>query len=405
MNKAASILIATALIFSQGAHKLSADASEHSEKEFIKKPAAPTQTPKATFEAFTGKILRNKVRMRVQPNLDGQIVRELNRDDMIVVDGETEDFYIIRPLKDMKAYIFRTFVLDNIIEGNRVNVRLEPDLSATVIAQLNSGDRVNGTVSAQDKKWLEIPVPSSAQFYIAKEYIDKIGDGNLMAVLEKRRENINTLLKNTQDAIQVELSKPYEQMGIEGISQNLNKIMGQSKDFPDQAIKAKELFAYLQESYLRKKVAYMERQVQASKTQTIQIASPHPSTITAGDADTQNFSANAINSKMTAWLPAEQALFGKWLLQHPGKSIEEFYEQQAEEAVLLQGVLEPYDRTIKSKPGNFVLLNRSTNLPVAYLYSTSLNLQDKVGHEVTIKGASRGNNNFAFPAFYVLTIE
>ncbi|MCB1112322.1 MAG: hypothetical protein KDK72_06685, partial [Chlamydiia bacterium] len=123
------------------------------------------------FTAFTGKITRNKVRLRLQPNLDGHILRELKKGDMLVVIGEQDDYYAVQPTQDQKAYIFRTFVLDNTVEGNHVNVRLEPDVDAPIVAQLNTGDRVDGKVSPQNSKWLEITPPSSARYYISKEYV------------------------------------------------------------------------------------------------------------------------------------------------------------------------------------------------------------------------------------------
>lgn len=47
-------------------------------------------------------------------------------------------------------------MLDNTIEGNRVNVRLEPNLEAPIIAQLNAGDKIEGQISALNSKWYEI---------------------------------------------------------------------------------------------------------------------------------------------------------------------------------------------------------------------------------------------------------
>ena len=152
----------------------------------LKQTALPVKKLKETaFEPFTGKISKSKVRLRLQPNYDGQVIQELNQGDIYIILEETEDFFAVKPSSDFKAYVFRTFVLDNVIEGNRVNVRLKPDLDALVIAQMNSGDRVEGTVHSANPKWLEINMPESARFYVAKEYVEKIGDGNYLARLEK----------------------------------------------------------------------------------------------------------------------------------------------------------------------------------------------------------------------------
>jgi hypothetical protein len=41
-------------------------------------------------------------------------------------------------------------------------------------------------------------------------------------------------------------------------------------------------------------------------------------------------------------------------------------------------------------------------LPIAYLYSTQVDLQGKVGQAVTLQAAPRPNHHFAFPAYFVL---
>lgn len=123
------------------------------------------------FVPFTGKISKTKVRMRTQPTYDAQIVREVIPGELVVVLGETEDFYAIQPPTEFKAYIYRTFVLDDIVEGKNVNVRLNPDLESAIVAQLNSGDRVQGTIDPYSPKWLAIDMPATARFYIAKEFV------------------------------------------------------------------------------------------------------------------------------------------------------------------------------------------------------------------------------------------
>src|SRR6185436_8172560 len=100
------------------------------------------------FSPFTGKVKGKKVRLRANADLESRVVKELNRSDLLVVTGEKGDFYSVEPPPGSKAYVFRSFVLDGVVEGNRVNVRLEPSLDAPVIAHLNSGDPIKGVLSA-----------------------------------------------------------------------------------------------------------------------------------------------------------------------------------------------------------------------------------------------------------------
>lgn len=387
------------------------------------------QQQNANFQAFTGKVNKSRVRLRQQPSLDSPILRELNQGDMLIVVGESDDFYAVQPPSDIKAYVFRTYILDNVVEGTRVNVRLEPDTEAPVIAQLASGERVNGVVSPLNNKWLEITPPPQARFYVAKNYIEKIGNASLMATIEKRREEVNNLLSATYQASQSEIQKDFSEINLDGIYSNFNKIISQYQDFPDQVARAKELVTWLQDSYLQKKLAYLESKTQNTQNDWSNRSSQMNEQMLAQQqrvaelemqlrmekasreyasratpAGQQETGANS-NAKMAAWEPIEQAIYAAWMHHNPTGTPDEFYREQQQQAVSLKGIIEPYTRTIKNKPGDYVLINESTHLPVAYLYSTQVNLQGMVGHAVTLQGSPRANNNFAFPAYFVLSAQ
>ena len=105
---------------------------------------------------------------------------------------------------------------------------------------------------------------------------------------------------------------------------------------------------------------------------------------------------------MNYWTTAENTFYSSWSEHNENKSMNDFYAEQKNEAITLQGVLEPYHSSVKSKPGDFVLVNQSSHLPIAYLYSTQVNLDSYVGKEVSVIVSSRPNRHFAFPAYFVL---
>ena len=186
---------------------------------------------------------------------------------MVIIDGEADGFYVVMPPKDTKAYVFRTFILDNVVEGSKVNIRLAPDVEAPAIGQLNSGDRIEGSVSPINSKWLEITPPQNIRFYVAKEYVDNIGDTSTMARLDKRRNEVNQLVDSSYVSSQNELQKPFEEIKLDQILANLNKVINQYTDFPEQVARAKEMQKSLQESYLSKKIQYLESKTkQATET-------------------------------------------------------------------------------------------------------------------------------------------
>lgn len=352
------------------------------------------------FNAFTGKILKSKVRMRALPTLEAEVVRELGKGDLLIVAGETDDFYSVLPPQGSKAYIFRTFVLDNVIEGSHVNVRLEPSVDAPIIAQLNTGDKVQGAVSPLNNKWLEIPIPSSARFYIAKDLIEKIGDAQLMATMAKRKEEINLLLSNTYLISQDEMQKNYPDVKLDGIYKNYNKIIDQSKEFPEQAAKAKDHLRILQDNYLQKKISYLEAKAEMNVANYASL--PQPNVVALESSLSKK---SGITPKMTSWNENELLAFNEWSEEHQGESMDSFYQEQNTSAKSMKGIIEPYNKSIKNKPGDYVLVHQSNHGIIAYLYSNKINLADFAGQEVSVRVAQRPNNNFAFPAFFVLEIE
>lgn len=405
MSRAARCFISSCFVLASSFHCF-ADASDPSDQPAIKAPVVKAQQqPVKAFHPFTGKVIKNKVRLRLQPTLDSHILNELNRDDMLVILGETDDFYAVQPPSDVKAYIFRTYVLDGVVEGNRVNVRLEPELSSPVIAQLNSGEKIQGIISGDDKKWLEIAPPASTRFYIAKEYIENIGEPSLLAAIQKQREEIDTALNSVYLNSQSELQKPFEEIHLEGMQNELNKIMASQDKFPTQAVKAKELSNSIQEIYLQKKAQYIDLKHKAMTAEKSPVIQKIDMVTKETTAPSNTASPVVANAKMEEWLPVEQKLFDVWSVQHPNATIDDFYNDQTKDAVTLNGVVDSYIRMVKNKPGDYVLTNVKSGTPIAYLYSTKNNLKEWAGHEVTIKALPRENNNFAFPAYFVLTIE
>lgn len=388
--------------------------------------SAPIKTP--SFSPFTAKIIRNKVRIRLQPSTESPIFKEAEKGEMVVVIGENEDFYSILPPEETQAFVFRTFVLDNIVEGHKVNVRLTPSLDAPVIAQLNTGDRVEGSICSSNSKWLQISPPSSVRFYIAKDYIEKIGPPDLITKLKKRKQDAITLYDQTSLAIQNEFQKSFDQIHLEPYLQKLAYLQKEFADFPDIAINTQELLKKAQETYLHKKIAFLENkaldssqhwqarqhelanqltanQQKLSKLEQQLAATQEKKAIQTLQTVHPSSPAKKNDPSSSTWMVNEQKRFKEWLTTHEGKTIEEFYKEQEECSILLTGIIEPYARSIKNKPGDFMLVNPANHLPIAYLYSTNAPIQDKIGQNVTVHAVQRPNYHFAYPAYYVLSIE
>ncbi len=118
---------------------------------------------------------------------------------------------------------------------------------------------------------------------------------------------------------------------------------------------------------------------------------------------TSTLSDEQITDKMLAWQPLEESMYHLWVATHGEKSIDEFYTEEQQGATTLSGIVEPYNRPVKNRPGDFIL--KMDNLPIAFLYSTRVNLEKLVGKKFNLLAAPRPNHHFAFPAYFVLDLE
>lgn len=376
---------------------LYADASNEPEAPQIEQTKA-----KAPFTSFTGKVLKNKVRLRLQPNLEGPILRELNKNDLLVVVGEKDDYYAIQPPEGIHAFVYRSYIIDHVVDGNKVNVRLEPNTNSPIVLQLNAGDKVEGNVSPLNSKWMEIKLPLTARFYVSKDYIENIGDAKLIETISQKREEVNRLLNTTHQISLTELQKPYPEINLEGVNASLARVISTYPELGEQVERAKSLQTMIQEHYLQKKIAYLE----AKQANPIEDSSFKTDSVgIVREPSHEVLDSSLTTSKLTAWEPVERLVFEKWEATHPGSSTEDFYRDQEHTSTLITGKLENYDRIVKNKPGDYLLVNEQTNLPKAYLYSTKINLANLVGQKVTLEVAERDNNNFAFPAYYVISVK
>ncbi|MCH9704108.1 MAG: SH3 domain-containing protein, partial [Chlamydiae bacterium] len=358
-------------------------------------------------------------------NLEGHVVCETTAGQLFGIIGEENDYFAVQPPRGTKGFVFRTFVLENVIEGERVNVRLYPDIEAPVVARLNTGDRVSAHVSDINSKWLEIDLPDSSHFYIAKEYIEKKGDLALVKEHEMRHHEASHLLRATFLFAQSEIQKSFPQIEIIHLNGKFDEICSKYEDLNDIVAHATEAKELMQELYTQKKIAFLESKA-SNSTSTVTFKQDHLERLEvlgisvqavheenaladlgAGTANAMGIAATLndeqITDKMQVWKPVEETLFHLWAAANDADSIEEFYSAEDLHAIYISGMIEPYNRPVKNLPGDFML--KSESQPVAFLYSTRVDLSKMVGRNVTVRVAPRPNNHFAFPAYYVLSVE
>lgn len=376
-------------------------------------PAKAPVKKAESFKPFTGKVQANKVRVRSKPDLESHIIRQLAKGDLLLINGEEGEFWSVQPPKGTKAYVFRTYILDGVVEANRVNVRLEPHADAPIIAQLQAGDKVRGDVCAMNHKWLEIEPPVSAKFYISKEFVSQAGGPEYLAAMEKRSAQARELVSSAFLIAEAECKKPFEEMSILEATEKFQTVLNSYADFPETATQAREGLALLKDTYLQKKIAYLESKAELPAELKQELLAKHhaenkelfKNEVVRPDPNLwqQRRPKQTLTDRMRLWDTIEESLYLSWTAFHTGKKEDEFYQEQRANATVLTGTIQCYDYPVKNRPGDFVL--RGAEAPIAYLYSTHVDLEKYEGKTVTILASPRPNNHFAFPAYFVLSVE
>ncbi len=374
-------------------------------------PSAPLAKKAEAFKPFTGKVAASKVRLRAKPDLDSHIIKQINKNDLLLVVGEEGEFYAVEPPKDTKAYVFRSYILDDKVEANRVNVRLEPHPEAPIIGQLHAGEAVKGQICAMNHKWLEISAPKSTRFYVSKEYLVQAGGPDFLAAMEKRKSQVEDLLNAAFLSAEAECKKSFEDMAPQHVYEKFQTVLQGFTDFPEALATAKEGLALLKETYLNKKIAFLESKAELSPAAKEELLAKHRAENAEIFADApvildQNLWSKRSKKQAQAaplWDTLEESLYLSWTAFHSGKKIDDFYSEQRANAAVLTGTIEPYNDSVKERPGDFLLHIKDGQ--IAYLYSTQVDLASHVGKRVTLLASPRPNNHFAFPAYFVFSVE
>ncbi|EPP35039.1 bacterial SH3 domain protein [Chlamydia ibidis] len=361
------------------------------------------------FSPFTGEIKGNRVRLRLAPHTDSSVIKELSKGDYVAVLGENKDYYIVSAPEGIKGYIFRTFVLDNVIEGEQVNVRLEPSTSAPVLVRLSRGTKVQPTDASLQGKWLEIHLPKECVFYVAKSFVSSKGPIDLYKRWEGQKKIAVDLLNSAVQFAQVELKKDLESIDLESIYKKINQVQtDEFRDVPGLQSLIQKALEDIQDAYLTKSLAKDK-----ATTTTVEVNSTVDSSSlpAKGSLLSKHIRKQAVikSSPMVQGRQAiEYSLFKIWASMQPEEyahtlTQEAFYQEEQKKKQLLVGELEIYPHVVKNNPGDFLLKNKENT--VAFVYATQIDLEKWVGKRVSVECLPRPNNHFAFPAYYVCSIK
>lgn len=357
------------------------------------------------FVSFTGEIKGNRVRLRLAPSTEGPVVKEFSKGDIVAVVGEVKDYYVVAAPEGIRGYVFHTFVLDDAIEGERVNVRAEPSTTAPILTRLTKGTRVHVLPGQSQGKWVEIQLPSQCTFYVAKNFVANKGPLDLYRHREGQKRIALDLLESAKQFAREELSKTFDEIDLDVIYKKIGIV--QSSEFegiPELQPLIQRVLAEVQDTYLARSLEREKQKEETTVTSSIE-----------GNPKSSLLSQHIRRQVLVKTSPSvqgreslEYALFKIWAgvqsQEHPELLTQDaFYQDEQRKKQVLTGELELYPHVVKNKPGDYLL--RDGENPMAFVYATAIDLDKWLGKRVTLECLPRPNNNFAFPAYYVISIK
>lgn len=344
---------------------------------------------------FAGKVTGSKVRMRIGADLDSPIFTQLNKGDLLLIAGEKNNFYAVVPPENTKFYIFSSYIVDNTVEAHRVNIRLNPNLEAPIVGRLQNKTKIEGQALPNNPKWIAIAPPNNVFFYVSKDYIKKVGDKDYYLAIKQKENKTETKTIASQQIAQKNIQETLNLPAKKTIPSNNSqkeKTLEKAEHFsqvpPQTEAKAVVINTFAMAEEYKPPLEPRKKE--------IQIAPELKEKFSA-------FNQKEMTFHMEEWLAQEADLFTSWNSFHPEKTLEDFYKEQLASSAEFEGVIESFYDNIQSKPGNYFI--KSDEQPPSYLYSTQVDLASFVGKKVTIKATPRPNNNFAFPAYFVLEVQ
>jgi hypothetical protein len=230
--------------------------------------------------------------------------------------------------------------------------------------------------------------------------------------MERRKAQVEELLTSAYLNAEAECKKSYEEMAPQQAIEQFQTILRNFADFPEANAHAKEGLSLLKETYLNKKIAFLESTADLSPTAKEELIAQHKSENTellprhSAKLDSSIWSKRAPKGEgdLSFWNTIEESLYLSWTAFHSGKTLNDYYAEQKANASVLTGTVERYTYDVRNKPGDYILRGPE-DAPIAYLYSTQVDLEKYAGKSVTLLAVPRPNNHFAFPAYFVFTVE
>lgn len=367
---------------------------------FIPQAKSAAVESSSTWVNFTGKVQVHCAPLRASPQAEAIAVMEVERATLLQITGKEGDFYQVLPPDGLKAYIASRYVNNHSVVGQHVNIRSRPNTESAILGQVNTGDAIKAAPLMKAPDWMELPFPADRKLYIRADLIKRVAGNESFEQLQQLRGDI---LKALTEAQTLNAEAQRQLIGdnpvqiswtqVRACYEKAHVLASRSEAFSELAQSADQ---QLQEAFLKYQTSFSEVE-QAKK------AHLEPS-LESKEQPLDEADTYCLLTKPNAWAKVEQLRCEQWLHAHPEKTQEHYALDQQGQSLVLEGTPVNFARLdLRQKPGDFILMRH--DLPVAYLYSARIDLEQSKGKNHKFRVVKRDDLGFALPAYCVISIQ
>jgi uncharacterized protein YgiM (DUF1202 family) len=207
-----------------------------------------------------GKVAVDKLNIRAGADFNTEVVAILLKGEKVIIEdiipyNNVPTWLKIRAPQKARLYVAKKYVQKKsanrgIINDDKVNIRAAANLKSTIVNQLNKGAEV--AITGEKDEFYEITPPKGTSLYVAKIYVDIIGEYKEPKTLSPAEKKIITQKKwlteynNLTDRITAEHSKDIAVRDYTPLIAELKKLQ-QTAPTPQFKNMAAERIAKLQE--------------------------------------------------------------------------------------------------------------------------------------------------------------
>ncbi|MBU1086477.1 MAG: SH3 domain-containing protein [Candidatus Omnitrophica bacterium] len=163
--------------------------------------AESSSAQQAEIEKFTGIINDDSVNIRSGAGVNFEILRKMDKGELVLVEESILDWYKIKLPRNSKAYIHKDFLrMDGdkfgYINADRVNVRADKGTNFNVIGQLNQNDLVE--VLELDNEWARIFTDKNCYAWIHQNFVSNHGAASIYLSQENLNQEAWKLLQQAK---------------------------------------------------------------------------------------------------------------------------------------------------------------------------------------------------------------